>query len=670
MNKGMRIVVLFSLALFITLLLQADILRADSNDKEVTLILLSDVHGHLEAHAEIFPGNNIEPESGGLAKLATEIQDIRNNEPSSLLLMVGDATHGGAEVMFTLGDAIMPAFNALGIDAFTPGNWDFGYGPRVFRTRFAGATLPLAPNNRTTLGCPPPGQGACDIIPANFPSVAINLYNFDEATKTRGGRVLPPYIIRDVDGLKVALIGITSDNIPQQADVFNIGLAFTNGFAELPGIVNQAKAEGAELIVVMSELGLGKNIQLAREFPEIHVILSAHTHEITPDPIVIDHGNDDITIVVEAGEDTFLGRLEARLRDGEIDNFNWDLVEVDGGTNEDPALKALVDEARKTFVAGPDFQCHTFGPAGFAFGQGHTECSPLETVIGTTQVTLKRANVFEEISQNFIADAFLEAINTSGGSNFDIFGTTIGFRFDIVILGQGTPLSNGETATGEITVGDLYHYFPIVPAVATTEFAGGGLIQSFEEILAATFDPNPYRQRGGWWSGFSNNVRMTIELQDTPLAPTSGRLLEATINGQAIDPSKAYETACFYPHGDSLDRNCRTRGGRNLRLLTGTQNPDGTVSTPFSLSAPLNTEAILDPLGPSQNPPRPVVLQVAPNNYVAPIAVLREFLKTHVITASEFSAGRMTAVPGVPVSDFDPDLIQPVQGAGPVWLGR
>ena len=48
----------------------------------------------------------------------------------------GDLTHGSAEAMFTVGDAMMIPMNAFGIDVYTPGNWDFGYGAAVFRNRF------------------------------------------------------------------------------------------------------------------------------------------------------------------------------------------------------------------------------------------------------------------------------------------------------------------------------------------------------------------------------------------------------------------------------------------------------------------------------------------------------------------------------------------------------
>ena len=232
----------------------------DPADVDLTLMLLTDVHGHMIPHAEFFPGERIQVASGGLAKLGTLINDVRAATPGkNLLLMAGDATHGGAEALFTLGDSMMPAFNAFGIDAFTPGNWDFGYGPRTFRNRFAEANLQLTPNNRTTLDATKEGCATaaptCNVTPANFPTVAINLYNFNEVTAEMGSRILPPFIIKEVNGIKVGILGITNSRLPVQNPAFSLGMTFTKGYVELPGTIADAKAQGADLIVLMSELG-------------------------------------------------------------------------------------------------------------------------------------------------------------------------------------------------------------------------------------------------------------------------------------------------------------------------------------------------------------------------------------------------------------------------------
>jgi 2',3'-cyclic-nucleotide 2'-phosphodiesterase (5'-nucleotidase family) len=697
-----------------------------------------DMHGHLAPHAELFENadgtERPDPNAGGIAKVATLIKQVRESNPAALLLAVGDTTHGSAETTFTLGDAIMPALNALGIDAFLPGNWDFGYGPRVYRQRFVADDFStvLAPNNRTTVAwmdgrighedqhCKTPGglnvttYATCHVTKANFPTIAINLYNYNEVAGTiittpenPTGQTHPGYVVLDANGTKVGVIGITSDVVPQQAQAFNTGFRFTMGYKELPQNIAAAKADGAELIVVLSELGLAKNVQLVKEFPEINVMFSGHTHERTPEAIVIDRGDQNssnLGIVTEAGEDGFLGRLDVKIVGGRITTYKWDLMEANGSVLEDTAIKSLIDQERKTFIAGPDFICHTFGPNAFPFGKGHVLCDPLETVVGHTIPTIERFHVLEETANNVMVDAFLELAQYVDPSLDDgnSLSTTNGFRFDTVILGQ----EDDPLGLGAITVGDLYNYYPIGAAVTLADFTGGRLIDHWEGILNNVFDPNPYRQRGGWFLGFTHNMHFDIQLNDDfPRTITAGRIDKVTIddgsgtrspswgggvydagNPRKLDRSAKYTLASCYPHGNPVDEVCRTSGAQNVRFIKGTQMTTGAtdifgqrqldIDGTFSAVSPVNSKDIWDPkrfqLG------GPLFLQVAPNDFVHPIDALRRYLAFHdpvdngprrveSTCASEFGCNPN----GAPYSEYGGEgIVQATQGAGPAWLKR
>lgn len=662
--------------------------RASSST--ITLMQLSDVHGHIAPHAVIFPDGTKDPNAGGLAKLTTLIKQVRASNPNNLLLAVGDTTHGSAEMMFTLGDAIMPALNTLGIDAFTPGNWDFGWGPRVYRQRFTPNTsIELAPNNRTTVAwmdgkpghegqtCNQPGglkpYAQCHVTKANFPTIVSNVYNYNEVAKSMGPLVHPAWMIKQVGNVKVGIIGITSDVVPQQAQAFNTGFRFTMGYKELPGNIAAAKAAGANIIVVQSELGLAKNVQLVKEFSDIRVMFSAHTHERTPQAIEIrdEHGN--LSLVTEAGEDGFLGRLDLNVSRGKISSYTWNMLEANSSVIEDPAMKAIVDQERSTFVSGPDAQCHTFGVNAFPFGKGHTLCDPLDTVVGRTEPTIERFNVLEEISNNAMVDAFVDFargvdLNLTPDNSLSI---TNGFRFDVTILGS-------DDGYGDITIGDLYDYYPIGAALALAEFSGGRLLDHWENILSNVFDPNPYEQRGGWFLGFTNNMHFDIQLNDDfPRTISEGKRIEnATINGAPFDRSKVYTMASCYPHGNPIDEVCRTSGASNLRFMNGTRETNCASPDTFG-NCQLDVNgyvAIVNPLATSNiyDPARtPIFLRVTPDNFVHPVDALRKYLPGHTITTAEFGPGRVTAVTGVPISaEGGAGIVQPTQGAGPGWLKR
>ena len=276
--------------------------------------------------------------------------------------------------MFTVGDAIMVPINAFGIDVYTPGNWDFGYGAAVFRNRFTTfGPKPTIPGNIRTMsgyiscddipvigGLTDPGSGySCTenlatapeltpeglgVIKANFPTVAANLYNAAPLPAPLHGKpVLPAYQILERNGTKIAVIGITASIVPQQADAFNITFRFTQGIDELPGLIKKVQEEeGAELIVVQSDLGLSQNIKIAQSFEEIDVMYSAHTHEVTLGALLADESGvtkttpgtvvrpDGATIVVETNRDMYVGRLDLQVAsDGDVTGFRWKAIQVD-----------------------------------------------------------------------------------------------------------------------------------------------------------------------------------------------------------------------------------------------------------------------------------------------------------------------------------------------------
>jgi sulfur-oxidizing protein SoxB len=686
----------------------------------ITLMQLGDVHGHMHSHPEIFPDGRIDAHSGGIAKLTTLIKEVRADAPNSLLLAIGDTTHGSAEMLFSGGELIMPWLNSIGIDVFTPGNWDFGWGPRVYRQRFTpNTTIELAPNNRTTVawmipGCNVPGglkpYADCHLEKATFDTVAMNLYNYNEAAGAAdpavglGPLVHLPYMIKEVNGVKVGVLGLTSDVVPQQAQAFNTGFRFTMGYKEMPVNIAAAKAAGADIIVVLSELGLAKNVQMVKEFPQINVMFSGHTHERTPEAIVINHADGSFSLVTESGEDSFLGRLDLTIIDhGKIKDYTWNLIEADSTVAEDPAVEAMVDDALETFVSGPDQMCHTFGTNAFPFGTGHTLCDPFDTVVGHTDITIQRWNAIEDVANNVMVDAFLDLakfVSTdtnemdSRGRYLDdtnTLSTTNGFRFDIVIPGSDDGFS------GEITIGDLYDYYPIGAATALAEFTGGRLKLAWESLLTNVFDPNPYRQRGGWFLGFTHNMHFDINLSDDfPYSISYGksRIANMTIDGAKVDDSKVYTLASCYPHGNPTDEVCRTSGATNLRFITASSEdcgPGGTnnvftfnggsapcqldMSGGFTVVDPVVTEAQLPVFDPTRTQQ---FRKVAPDNFVHPVDALRRYLAFHSVNEDDDGLGRVNVIGagadprrGVPVSEFGGDgIVQPTQGSGAEWLKR
>ncbi|WP_455201501.1 bifunctional metallophosphatase/5'-nucleotidase, partial [Kaarinaea lacus] len=411
-----------------------------ANAADVTIIQVSDLHGNLVSHAGIIEeydpatGGTTEraiTNGGGIAKVATVINDIRSTSNEFLTLGVGDSIHGSAEVLYTMGDAIMPAFNALGLDAYTPGNWEFAYGPAVFRNRFSDFCKHPARDKWQFPGPADqgynPGPGTpgvlCPVIPANarmmtdadgvpgvtkatFKTLAANVFNggpYPTSAPFFGKRtnLLDPYAIFERDGVQFAVIGITAAIIPQQPPVFGRTFRFTQGVEELPGLIKEIKDKGVEIIVVQSELGLPQNVQIGREFPDIDIILSAHSHELTVGAILADADGFEGTvpgqaltgkqlarlqkgaaIVVEAGEDLYVGRLDLKIADNKVQNFVWEAIPVDDDVVEDSEVADLVAEQEKFFIGKgqPDssFKTHAFLPFSACLSYAPGKFDPIE----------------------------------------------------------------------------------------------------------------------------------------------------------------------------------------------------------------------------------------------------------------------------------------------------
>jgi len=701
---------------------------AMAGDDMVTLIEMGDLHGTLVPHAAIMKnpdGSEREvASSGGLARLKTIVNTIRADNPEAVLLSTGDLTHGSAEAMFTVGDAMMIPMNAFGIDVYTPGNWDFGYGGAVFRNRFTSfGPKPTIPGNIRTMSgyiscedvpvikgltdqasgytCEeitatapfetPSGKG---VIKASFDAVAANLYNAAPLPPGAQGKpVLPAYkMLLDRNGTNIAVIGITASIVPQQADAFNIGFRFTQGVDELPGLIEKVKGLGAELIVVQSELGLSQNIKIAQSFEDIDVMYSAHTHEVTLGALLVH--DDDVTrttpgkslsrgerkqlakgaaIVVETNRDMYVGRLDLEMDGGNVVDFAWEAIPVDESVAEDPAMAELVAAMEEDFIAGEDGEIirHTFMPGGFLNPavKGLQLIDDLDAVVGYTDTLLLRHSVLEDTLNNFIADGILavadsvaEVRNVPGWHNGVDVSMANGFRFGNAVL-PGDP----------ITLRDLYTWFPIAPAVNIADFSGQSIQNSLNTILGAVFDRNVFMQRGGWYLGLAN-MEQKIDLKNRPFSSSGSRVVETKIGGQSLDLGKRYVFASCYGHGNPLDDVCRTGGGANFKFFQLADADDYTSA--ITLADPVNTEGII--IGPT-------VKQVAPNNFLHPVHALRRYLDSlpdNTVTDAQFGTGQGRVVTvdsknpgnlpqpeseqiGQPDNTPDTTFVQPPFGAGP-----
>lgn len=485
---------------------------------DVTLIHTGDIHGHLVPRPNLRSDTKGHSMEGGVARMYTKIQEIRAASPNSLLINTGDTLQGSGEALFSQGQAMIDVLNLFGFDAHAPGNWDFLYGTARFEETFVG-----------TGGNPPL---------ANWGALSANLYNTTQPDPNavcgaiingnKYTRVLPPYAIKQVGGVKVGILGMTTARaIAAVGTTVTKNYAFTDAKTEVPCFVDRMRnVEKVDLVVMISELEMARDIQIAKTLsPSPDVILNSDMHERTTAPIVVKRTDGSQTLIIEEGQDgTVVGQLKLQLKNGAIKNWQFNQHVIAEDYAEDPVIAAKVAEVRAPYLIG------TFVSGQTVTVGGNTTMlmRPVDEVIATTLVDLHRSNfvdedmpgVVEGSSHDLIADA-MAAIGQAQSASIR------GFRY-----GTHVPAGWG------ITMEDIYHYVPIAAKLGRTDKAcGADLKFAIENSIHNTFHSDPTQWAGGWMFGYSG-LNYDVDACDGFMGATPAVVAPLTF----ADPTRPWST--------------------------------------------------------------------------------------------------------------------------------
>lgn len=178
-------------------------------------------------------------------------------------------------------------------------------------------------------------------------------FTIPRCTRTRVAIVLPPYRILNVDGLKIGLLGLSTERIMLALRPKALPLPVMDVSCRGTSILrNQEKVD---LVFLASEFGLAKNVYFGENYDGIAVILSSDMHEETREAVVTRNG----AIVTQVQDGTRLGQLDLTVRNGQIVRWSYDLHLIDASRIR-PNLKiaAMIRNERKDFVASPFFKTH------------------------------------------------------------------------------------------------------------------------------------------------------------------------------------------------------------------------------------------------------------------------------------------------------------------------
>ena len=238
---------------------------------QITILGTTDLHGNI--YATDYYTNK--PDNRGLAKIATLVKRIRKEQPNVLLIDSGDTIQGSPLESFhgrknnQPTDPMMLVMNSLNYDAMAVGNHEYNFGLQV---------LEKARKE------------------AKFPWLSANTYD-----KQTGKTHYAPYLVREIGGVKVGILGLTTPGVPNWDNPPNYaGLEFHDPIPEAKKWVDVLRnSEKVDVVVIAMHMGLGEDlrtgvvspgqvpheneaIEIAKQVPGIDVIFMGHTHREVP----------------------------------------------------------------------------------------------------------------------------------------------------------------------------------------------------------------------------------------------------------------------------------------------------------------------------------------------------------------------------------------------------
>ncbi len=410
---------------------------------------------------------------GGFAHLATLVKRMKASRPGALLLDGGDTWQGSGTALWTKGQDMVDVCKLLGVDLMT-GHWDFTLGmarvKEIIEKDFAGKIEFIAQNIKTT----------------DF-----------------GDPVFKPYVMREINGVPCAIIGQAFPYTPIANPRYMVAdWAFGIQEESMQKTVDEARAKGAQVVVLLSHNGMDVDLKMASRVTGIDAIMGGHTHDSMPVATLVSNKGGK-TIVTNAGSNgKFLAVLDFEVKDKKVADFRYKLLPIFANMlPADKEMDALINKVRGPYEA------------------------KLAEKLAVTEGTLYRLGNFNGTGDQLILDALM-----------DVQGAEIafspGFRW-------GTSLLSGQAITREWLMdmtATTYSYATV------SEMTGETIKLVLEDVADNLFNPDPYYQQGG------DMVRVGgLQYSCSPLASMGKRIDNMRLNGRPIEATKKYRVAGWAP---------------------------------------------------------------------------------------------------------------------------
>ncbi len=417
---------------------------------------------------------------GGFAHLATLVKRMKASRPGALLLDGGDTWQGSGTALWTNGQDMVDACKLLGVDVMT-GHWEF------------------------TLGM----ERVKEIIEKDFKG-KVDFVAQNVKTNDFGDPVFKPYVIREINGVPCAIIGQAFPYTPIANPRYMVAdWAFGIQDENMQLMVNEARAKGAQVVVVLSHNGMDVDLKMASRVSGIDAILGGHTHDGMPVASIVSNKGGQ-TIVTNAGSNSkFLGVIDFEVKDRKVVDFRYKLLPVFANMlPADREMDALITKIRAPYE------------------------TKLAEKLAITEGTLYRRGNFNGTGDQLLVDALMEV------QGADI-AFSPGFRW-------GTTLLPGQAITREWLMdmtATTYSYATV------TEMSGETIKTVLEDVADNLFNPDPYYQQGG------DMVRVGgLQYSCNPLGAMGGRIDNMRLNGKPVEAGKKYKVAGWAPVAEEASK--------------------------------------------------------------------------------------------------------------------
>ncbi len=343
-------VILFSF-LFSLLALNAQ------DGKKLVILHTNDFHSHLQGYAPESAYTPLTADGdktvGGFSRIAGIISKVKAENPNSTLVLdAGDCLMG------TLFASLEPTtgfqlnlMKKAGYDVVALGNHDFDFGPAAFagtvKAAFARGGLPVLLLGN---GVTDPDDAADDL--------------FEEVM--RDGLILP-FTITERDGIKTGIFSLLGKDADESAP-YAPPVKFDKVIPAARKLVKKLRREGCDVVICLSHSGItkgkdgewtGEDVKLAQKVKGIDLIISAHTHILLQEPIMVK----GVPIVLAGGAGSHVGRVDLNVSKGKVSLEKYIPLPVNDAVVADPSVQAAIEAQASEINTG------ILAPLGYEYGE-------------------------------------------------------------------------------------------------------------------------------------------------------------------------------------------------------------------------------------------------------------------------------------------------------------